>query len=65
MMLIPPLLARAAAATASSLSAVMTAPAWSSGIPASGADTRNFGASSVRCIRFERISSGFPTRGRS
>src|SRR4030095_16243581 len=59
-----PLLASAAHTTASSLSAVMTAPSTASGMPSSGAVTRNFSASSVLCIRLERISSGLPTRGR-
>ena len=55
----------AADATASSLSAVITAPSRASGMPASGAVTRNLSASSVACIRLLRISSGLPTRGRS
>lgn len=63
-MLIPPLLASTAETTASSLRAVMTAPWTSPGIEGSGSVTRNFSASSVAIIRLDRISSGFPTRGR-
>lgn len=58
------LFARQAAATASSFSAVVTAPSTASGLPGSGSVTRNLWSSSVSISRLERISSGFPTRGR-
>ena len=60
------MLPSAAQTTASSLSAVMTAPSTASGMPASGAVTRNFSASSVAIMPVRCASRpGLPTRGRS
>ena len=62
--LMPPLLPNAAAATASSFNAVITAPLMASGMSGSGAVTRNLSNSRVCSKRLLRISSGLPTRGR-